>query len=92
MRLCTVEDREDSLLLRKVSRPLPESAFFSEEYGLLVGCMLATVRNPENEGVGIAAPQVGILRRIVSNRNSRGCCILSAPLYTKSRQKECALL
>ena len=28
--LCTVEDREDSLLLRKVSRPLPESAFFSE--------------------------------------------------------------
>ena len=28
--------------------------------------MLATVRNPENEGVGIAAPQVGILRRIVA--------------------------
>ena len=34
----------------------------------------------------------GILRRIVSNRNSRGCCILSAQLYTKSRQKESALL
>ncbi len=66
MRICTVEDREDSLLLRKVSRPLPESAFFSEEYGLLVGRMLATVSNPENEGVGIAAPQVGILRRIIA--------------------------
>ena len=66
MRLYTVEDREDSLLLRKVSRPLPESAFFSEEYGLLVGRMLATVLNPENEGVGIAAPQVGILRRIIA--------------------------
>ncbi|WP_455659512.1 peptide deformylase [Phocaeicola faecalis] len=66
MRLYTVEDQEDSLLLRKVSRPLPESAFFSEEYGLLVGRMLATVFNPENEGVGIAAPQVGILRRIIA--------------------------
>lgn len=32
------------------------------------------------------------LRRIVANRNSRGCCILSAPLYTKSRQMESALL
>ncbi len=66
MRICTVEDKEDSLLLRKVSRPLPKSALFSEEYELLVGRMLATVRNPENEGVGIAAPQVGILRRIVA--------------------------
>jgi peptide deformylase len=28
--------------------------------------MLKTVRNPENEGVGIAAPQVGILRRLVA--------------------------
>jgi peptide deformylase len=28
--------------------------------------MLATVQNPENEGVGIAAPQVGILRRVVA--------------------------
>ena len=50
MRLCTVEDREDSLLLRKVSRPLPESAFFSEEHGLLVGCMLATVRRFDKQG------------------------------------------
>ncbi len=66
MRLCTVDDRADSLLLRKVSHPLTEAAFASEEYERLVGRMLATVRNPENEGVGIAAPQVGILRRIVA--------------------------
>ncbi len=66
MRLCTVDDRADSLLLRKVSRLLTEAAFASEEYERLVGRMLATVRNPENEGVGIAAPQVGILRRIVA--------------------------
>ena len=38
----------------------------TKEYELLVNRMLATVRNPGNEGVGIAAPQVGILRRIVA--------------------------
>jgi peptide deformylase len=28
--------------------------------------MLATVKDPANEGVGIAAPQVGLLRRMVA--------------------------
>ena len=38
----------------------------SEEFLHLCNRMLATVQNPDNEGVGIAAPQVGILRRIVA--------------------------
>ncbi len=66
MRLCTVDNETDSLLLRTVSRPVTEKIFHSDEYGILAERMLATVRNPENEGVGIAAPQVGVLRRMIA--------------------------
>lgn len=66
MRLCTVNDRDDSLLLRSKSAFVSEEMFASPDFAVLVKRMLATVRNPENEGVGIAAPQVGILRRIIA--------------------------
>lgn len=66
MRLCTVGNETDSLLLRTVSQPVTEKIFHSAEYGILAERMLATVRNPENEGVGIAAPQVGVPRRMIA--------------------------
>lgn len=66
MRLTTIDNEADSTLLRKQSRPLRKKDVMSEEFATLCRRMLATVTNPENEGVGIAAPQVGILRRMVA--------------------------
>ena len=56
MRVTTINDREDSI-------PLVEEVK-SEEIRILLARMLATVTSPEQDGVGIAAPQVGINRRI----------------------------
>lgn len=66
MRVTTIDNRADSTLLRRTSRPLRKKDVHSEEFSMLCKRMLLTVQNPENEGVGIAAPQVGILRRVVA--------------------------
>lgn len=65
MRLWTVDNEQDSVLLRTPSADLPAEATGSESFSVLVSRMLATVNDPANPGVGIAAPQVGILRRII---------------------------
>ena len=66
MRVLTVTDRSDSLTLRRKSAPMAEGMERSDDYETLRRRMLATVRDPENTGVGIAAPQVGILRRMIA--------------------------
>lgn len=66
MRLTTIASEQDSLILRSISQPLTREMTRSEEFERLCQRMLATVQNPDNEGVGIAAPQVGILRRLVA--------------------------
>ena len=66
MPVMSIAQEADSLLLRRSSAELSESIALSEDFALLKASMLATVRDPENEGVGIAAPQVGILRRVVA--------------------------
>lgn len=66
MRLVTIADKADSLLLRSTSKPMTEKMVQSEEFSTLCRRMLATVKDPSNEGVGIAAPQVGVLRRMVA--------------------------
>ncbi len=65
MRLFTIDNPEDSLLLRTESRDVSREMWQSEDYQILTKRMLKTVLNPENTGVGIAAPQVGILCKIV---------------------------
>lgn len=55
----------DSVFLRLKAAPLTEKMLRSEETQTLVAKMLHTVRHPSQDGVGIAAPQVGISRRIV---------------------------
>ena len=65
MRLWTVGNRQDSVLLHSASAALPAAEIGSQDYNILVSRMLATVNDPANPGVGIAAPQVGILRRII---------------------------
>lgn len=66
MRVLTVDDRSDSLTLRRKSAPMVEGMERADDYETLRRRMLATVQDPENTGVGIAAPQVEILRRMIA--------------------------
>jgi peptide deformylase len=60
MRVVLNESREGDALLRTPCRPVAPG---DEDATRLIARMLATVR--EQEGVGIAAPQVGINRRVI---------------------------
>ena len=55
MRVLTIEDK--SLTVKEIN---------SSEYAVLAERMLETVTSPEQDGVGIAGPQVGIGRRVVA--------------------------
>ena len=66
MRVLTVSDTADSLVLRSMSRNIPVQEIGGSVYEALASRMLATVQAPEQNGVGIAAPQVGISRRIIA--------------------------
>ena len=66
MRLWTVDNETDSLFLRRKSQPLTKQDIASPVFQQLKQRMLLTVTDPENEGVGIAAPQVGISRQLVA--------------------------
>lgn len=66
MRLWTIDNTSDSLFLRNVCAPLTLRDIQDGLYEHLKAGMLATVTDPRNEGVGIAAPQVGIGRRLIA--------------------------
>lgn len=66
LRVLTVDNREDSTLLRDDSVWLSDEDLRSPEFETLSRKLVATVTSPEQDGVGIAGPQVGILRRIVA--------------------------
>lgn len=66
MRVCTIDNRADSLLLRTSSKPISKATYEKTDFKVLLERLLLTVKNPANEGVGIAAPQVGILRRVIA--------------------------
>lgn len=66
MRVLTVGDLQDSLVLRTKCQEIPIETLQSEEYLMLARKMISTVTSPEQDGVGIAGPQVGISRRVVA--------------------------
>ena len=66
MRVLTIADRSDSLILRDTSRTFSAKALMSEDYERLCSLMAATVTHPSQDGVGIAGPQVGLNRRVVA--------------------------
>ena len=66
MRVLTIDDKADSLFLRTPCTELSHKQILSQEYTILAARMLLTVTSPEQDGVGIAGPQVGIGRRIVA--------------------------
>ncbi len=65
MRVLLVTNQADSLVLRKKSVELNQSELALPAFKVLAEKMLRTVQAPENDGVGIAAPQVGINRRVI---------------------------
>ena len=65
MRVLTVYDKEDSLLLRNVSIDFTDRDLLSKDFEALVAKMLHTVQDPSQDGLGIAAPQVGLNRRVI---------------------------
>lgn len=66
MRVFTVDSPSDSLLLRRSCTDIPAELLSGEDYRTLARKMVATVTSPEQDGVGIAGPQVGLSRRIVA--------------------------
>ena len=64
MRVLSVDEPADSAVLHTPCTVLPIKALQSPEYATLAAKLLATVTHPSQDGVGIAAPQVGISRRI----------------------------
>ncbi len=66
MRVLKSDVPEDLEVLRLKAAAVGDRIMETEEFELLCGRMLETVRAPENDGVGIAAPQVGISRRLIA--------------------------
>jgi len=66
LRVLTIFDREDNLQLRTPSKELSDAEIASDLFATLSEKLLATVTDPSQDGVGIAAPQVGLLRRVIA--------------------------
>ena len=62
MRVYNLSSAEDSIILKSTSIEILPTHTLTQQ---LAKRMLKTVQNPEHLGVGIAAPQVGINRRIM---------------------------
>ena len=65
MRILTVDNEEDLTILRKSSTNFNLADINSPEYGILVDKMVKTLESTDG-GVGLAAPQIGINRRVVA--------------------------
>ncbi len=66
MRVLKSDVPEDMEVLRLKAAAVGGRMMEREEFEMLCRRMLETVKAPENDGVGIAAPQVGISRRLVA--------------------------
>lgn len=66
MRVLTINTPEDLKVLRTQCTDLTLEDINSDIYKELAALMVATVTSPEQDGVGIAGPQVGITRRVVA--------------------------
>ena len=65
MHVTKIDNEADLAVLRSVSRELPVEAVMDPLFAVLADKMAKTMVAPENDGVGIAGPQVGLLRRVV---------------------------
>lgn len=64
MPLFLVSNKQDSIILYKKSKNVkPDSA--NKKLIKLIAGMYATANDPKNSGVGIAAPQIGVNKRVI---------------------------
>lgn len=66
MRVLTVEDEDDLKVLRTPCRDLSARELADPLYAELCTKLIATVTSPEQNGVGIAGPQVGLSRNVIA--------------------------
>lgn len=66
MRVLTVDEPDDVEVLRRDCTYMTDKDIQSPDFARLAVRMIATVTSPEQDGVGIAGPQVGINRRVVA--------------------------
>lgn len=66
MRVLTIEDSLDNVVLRASSKDFSATALLSSDFERLSDLMVKTVTHPSQDGVGIAGPQVGLNRRVVA--------------------------
>lgn len=66
LKVYKIDNEEDLKVLRDTSADLGVKALESGLYAVLAKRMVETVTHPEVDGVGLAAPQIGINRRVVA--------------------------
>lgn len=66
LHLYTIESEDETKILRAKSEDLSGRALKSRDYALLAKRMVETVSDTAVGGVGIAAPQIGINKRVVA--------------------------
>ena len=66
MYIYNIDNPEDTTVLRSKSDNLDDEEILSEDFAKLKNRMLVTVTHPDIDGVGLAAPQIGINRRVVA--------------------------
>lgn len=65
MKLYIVDNPSDTIVLREIAPDLNRADIKSEHFLKLKERMLATVQDSTNPGVGLAAPQVGVSKRLI---------------------------
>jgi len=65
-RVLTIEDSLDLSVLRTPSTDLSPRTIRSNDFMNLCRLMFKTVTHPSQDGVGLAAPQIGINRRVIA--------------------------
>lgn len=66
LNIFTIDNQIEAPTLLLKSNDIRLSDIQSEDFQVLTSRLLQTVQNPNNPGVGIAAPQIGINRRIIA--------------------------
>ncbi len=61
--MLTLQTGKDNPILRKVSEPITKKEW--KKYSKLGNEMIKYIKNPKHAGVGLAAPQIGINKRII---------------------------
>ena len=66
MRVLTVDDDADLKILRTTCRDFSARELADPLYAELASKLIATVTSPEQDGVGIAGPQIGLSRNVIA--------------------------